>query len=226
MVVAPDITEAAELAGKSVALRTSGRPHALMLRLKAMGLEGKVETVMAPDAEVGRWGQWKKVASGECAATFISSIYMRPALAAGLVVLDAASVPVVGHYAQACRTSFAAANDDLIRTYMQAVIHALCWLKLRREEALEFAAGEPMRLMGIADRGEFEWRFDAIVDPLQLKPYPTPDAVANMYEIACAEYPACEGLNPLALWDLHWLKQLDDAGFVDRLVASLTRPPG
>ncbi len=222
MVVAPGIGDPAQLVGKNIAVRTSGRFHAVVLRLRAMGLEGRVNIVMVPDAEVGRWCQWKKVESGECAATFISSLYMKPALQAGLKVMAAAPVPVVSHYAQACLTSFAAANDELVRDYMKGVVHAMCWLKLRRAEALEFAAGEPMALMGMSDRAEFEWRFDAIVKPLQLKPYPTPQAVINMYEMASAEFPNCEGLNPLALWDLHWVKQLDDAGFIDQLVATLS----
>src|SRR5207244_3067321 len=129
LVVASDIRDPEQLRGKSVAIRTSGRPHAIMLRLRAMGLEDSIEKVPVADADVGRWGQWKKVHSGECAATFMSSIYMKPALDAGLKVLPSASVPVVSHYSQACLTSFAAANDELMRDYMKAVVHALYWLK-------------------------------------------------------------------------------------------------
>jgi hypothetical protein len=42
----------------------------------------------------------------------------------------------------------------------------------------------------------------------------------NTNEIAAEEYgPTVE--NPLTLWDLHWLKELDDEGFIDGLVANL-----
>jgi hypothetical protein len=57
-----------------------------------------------------------------------------------------------------------------------------------------------------------------VVSGLKLKPYPTPLAVANTYEIATLEYPHASGINPLALWDLHWVKELDDQGFIDRLL--------
>jgi hypothetical protein len=53
---------------------------------------------------------------------------------------------------------------------------------------------------------------------LKIRPYPTPQAIANTYEIATIEYPRAKGLNPLSLWDLHWVKELDDAGFIDDLV--------
>ena len=60
-------------------------------------------------------------------------------------------------------------------------------------------------------------RRDAIVAKLQLKPYPTPEAIAHTYEIAVKEYGA-QGINPMSLWDLHWVKTLDDEGFIDGLI--------
>lgn len=48
---------------------------------------------------------------------------------------------------------------------------------------------------------------------LQLKPYPTPGAIANTYEIAVKEYNA-QDINPMSLWDLHWIKELDDTGLL------------
>jgi hypothetical protein len=186
-----------------------------------MGLEGRVSTVIVPDSDVGRWGQWKKVVGGECVATFMSSLYLHDALAAGLHELNTPRVEVVGQFAQACLTSFAAANDDLMRRYVQSVIHALALMKLQRGAALEIVAQEPMRVMKLGGRQELERSFDAIVGPLQIKPYPTPKAIANSYEIAMAEYPGSEGLNPLAIWDIHWIKQLDDNGFIDALTAEM-----
>jgi hypothetical protein len=41
-----------------------------------VGLEGKVAVPIFKDADVGRWGQWKKVASGECIACFVDPLYL------------------------------------------------------------------------------------------------------------------------------------------------------
>jgi len=222
LVARSDVARVDQLAGGTVAIRSSGRPHASIIALREMGLEGKVDTVIVADSEVGRWGQWKKVARGECVATFMSSLYLPEALGAGLHELDTPGVEVIGQFAQACLTSFAGANDDLVSRYVKSVIHALALLKLRRDEALDIAGGEPMRLMKITDRAELARALDAIVDPLQIKPYPTPRAIANSYEIALAEYPGGEGLNPLTTWDIHWVKQADDSGFIDNLVQALS----
>jgi hypothetical protein len=222
LVVPADVKSVEALRGKKLAVRTSGRPHALVMWLRMMGLEHDMKIEMVDDREVGRWGQWKKVLSGECIATFMSDLYLPNALEAGLKVLPVPDLPVVAHYAQACLSKFAREQPDLLGNYVKAVIHAVCLMILRPEEALEIAAGEPMRRMQITDRRELERQFRSIVKLLQLKPYPTPQAIANTFEIATAEFGAAD-INPLTLWDLHWVKQLDDAGYIDDLISQIKR---
>jgi hypothetical protein len=220
LVVPAEVQNVQALRGKSLAVRTSGRPHAVVMWLRMMGLENDMRIQMVSDDEVGRWGQWKKVLSGECMATFISDLYLPDALAAGLKVLPVADLPVVAHYAQACLSKFAREKADLLRDYTKAVIHAVCLMILRKHEALEIVAQEPMRRMKLADHRELERQFDSIVKLLQLKPYPTPQAIANTFEIATAEFGAAD-INPLTLWDLHWVKELDDHGFIDGLIRQM-----
>ncbi len=220
LVVRDDVKSVEAMRGKTLAVRASGRPHALMLWLKMMGLDKDVKIQIVSDDEVGRWGQWKKVVSGECVASFMSPLYLPHALAAGLKVLQVPDLQVVAHYAQACMAKFARENSDLMKDYMKAVIHAVCLMILRKDEAMEIVAQEPMKRMKITDWHELERQFDLIVKGLQLKPYPTPQAIANMFEIATAEFGAAE-INPLTLWDIHWVKELDDEGFIDDLIEQM-----
>ena len=222
LVIPAEVQSVEAFRGKSLAVRTSGRPHALVMWLRMMGLENEMKIQMVSDNEVGRWGQWKKILSGDCIATFMSDLYLPDALAAGLKVLPVADLPVVAHYAQACLSKFASEKADLLRDYIKAVIHAVCLMILRKDEALEIVAQEPMRRMKITDRHELERRFNSIVKLLQLKPYPTPHAIANTFEIATEEFGAA-GINPLTLWDLHWVKELDDNGFIDNLITRMKR---
>jgi len=108
-----------------------------------------------------------------------------------------------------------------MKEYLNSVIHALALLIYRRREAMEIIAHEPMRLMKITDRAELRRQVDSIAELLQVKPYPTIEAMVNTEEIAAQEYgPTVE--NPLTLWDLHWLKELDDEGFIDNLILRLS----
>jgi ABC-type nitrate/sulfonate/bicarbonate transport system substrate-binding protein len=52
------------------------------------------------------------------------------------------------------------------------------------------------------------------------KPYPQMAAVANAYELACIQDPRTRGVSPLTLWNLHYLRELDDSGFIDNLYAA------
>lgn len=55
------------------------------------------------------------------------------------------------------------------------------------------------------------------VAKLPMKPYPDPQAVINAYRLCCMKAPVAKELSPLALWDLHYLRELDDSGFIDQL---------
>lgn len=217
LVVPQTVRGVEEFRGRKFAVRSHGQPHAVTLWLRMMGLDRDVETVIVHDKEVGRWGQWKKVVTGECIATFMSPLYLPAALNAGLKVLPVPEIPIVGHFAQACLAEFARKNDALMRAYVKAVLQALSWLTARPSEALATLSEELKGAMGVDNDAELKRRFDSVVTGLNVRPYPTPQAIANSYEIATIEFPEAQGLNPLALWDLHWVKDLDDGGFIDGL---------
>jgi hypothetical protein len=218
LVVPQNVRGVEEFKAKTMSVRSSGQPHAVTLWLRMMGLEKDVATMIVDDDEVGRWGQWKKIVSGECVTTFMSPLYLPQALAAGLKVLPAPEIPIVGHFAQACLSEFARQRAGLLRDYVKAVLHALVWLTWRQDDAFAALASDLRDCMRLENDSELKRRFDSVVNGIKIKPYPTPEAIANTYEIATLEYPEANGLNPLSLWDLHWVKELDDEGFIDGLV--------
>jgi hypothetical protein len=226
LVVPPALQTLAELRGTTMAVRAQGQPFAATLWLRMLGLEQEVRTVVIDDKDIGRWGQWKKLVSGECSATFMSPLYLDEALRAGLKVLPAPEIPIIGHFAQACLGPFARDHAELMREYMKAVVHALAWLIQRPGEAYAALQAELEPMMKLTMAGALRRRFDSVVAGLNLKPYPTPQGVANTYEIATLEYPEAKGINPLSLWDLHWVKELDDDGFIDAVATSLPRESG
>jgi hypothetical protein len=222
LVVPHYVQSAAEFKGKTMAVRAHGQPHAVTLWLRLMGLENDVATVIVHDKDVGRWGQWKRIVSEECIATFMSPLYLPEALDAGLKVLPVPEIPIVGHFAQACLAEFAKTHSELLRVYTKAIIHALSWLTLRSEDALTALASDLRACMKPESDAELKRRFGSVVSGLKIRPYPTPQAIANTYEIATIEFPDAKGLNPLTLWDLHWVKELDDDGFIDQLADRLS----
>jgi hypothetical protein len=60
------------------------------------------------------------------------------------------------------------------------------------------------------------YRYGAL-ERMPRKPYPDAQAVINAYDLGCIKSPEAKQLSPLALWDLHYLRQLDNSGYIDRL---------
>lgn len=55
------------------------------------------------------------------------------------------------------------------------------------------------------------------VAKLAVKPYPDIQAVANAYRLCCLKDATAKELSPMSMWDLHFLRQLDNCGFIDEL---------
>ena len=103
LVVQQSFNSLDDLKGKTMAVRDLGRPHRITLWLRKVGLERDVKTVIVSDKAVGRWKQWTKVLSGECAACFMAPIYLPAALAAGLKIFPAEEAEIVKIGRASCR---------------------------------------------------------------------------------------------------------------------------
>ncbi len=219
LMVPAAVNDVSELRGKTIAVRSSGRPDSIYMRLKAAGLDPR-DTVLVADADVGRWNQWQKVVSGECAAVFMAPLYMPAAEAAGLKVLPMPDLPMVGNYGHACLTRFATENDALMEEYVRAVVHAICLLKFRPAEALAVVLAAPTTEQG-ADAAELERRIGVVARTLNTTPFPSDEAIANTHTIAVAEDPAAAGVDPRTLWNARWVERSERSGFIAGLVAEL-----
>jgi hypothetical protein len=70
---------------------------------------------------------------------------------------------------------------------------------------------------GALDRAAAEALYDELAPRLDAKLYPSLNAVFNVYEEAKRQSKDAEKIHPLALWDMHFLREIDDEGFIDEL---------
>jgi hypothetical protein len=54
---------------------------------------------------------------------------------------------------------------------------------------------------------------------LLVKPYPLPAAIQNVYELDVAKDPNMARVGALEPWDLHYLREIKDSGFIEALYA-------
>ncbi|HZT06357.1 MAG TPA: hypothetical protein VFC51_04955 [Chloroflexota bacterium] len=172
-----------------------------------------VEWVVVADymGEEFRQAQLKAMHDGTADATFVTGSteeYERN----GFHVLRLEPLPMIT--GPTITTSFTAlaAKDRLGERLVKAMILTIHFAKTHQGEAQQILGGPSLAFPEGGNRGRA-----ASMARLPLKPYPDPVAVANAYELCCMQYPIAREVSPLALWDLHYLRELDYSGFIDEL---------
>jgi len=130
---------------------------------------------------------------------------------AGFSVLQLARLPMIN--GPTLTTTVTALNkyDRFGERLVLAQVLGIHFARTRKEETEKIIEGLKQR--------EPEARSVSYnsVAKLLAKPYPDHRAVANAYRLCCMKTSEAEQISPLALWDLHYLRQLDNSGFIDRL---------
>jgi ABC-type nitrate/sulfonate/bicarbonate transport system substrate-binding protein len=57
------------------------------------------------------------------------------------------------------------------------------------------------------------------LERMPVKPYPDAQAIINAYDLGCMKSLEARKLSPMALWDLHYLRELDNSGYINKLYA-------
>ena len=136
----------------------------------------------------------------------------------GFYILDLPTLPMVN--GPTITTGYEALykKDRLAERLVKAAVLTIHYAKMHPDEAqklLDARLGKPY-----TERGG---RATGAIGRLPMKPYPSTAAVANAYELCVMHHPGTETISPMALWDLHYLRDLDLSGFIDELVTEQDR---
>lgn len=203
LLVASDVNSFDDLKGRVFAIRGQG-PQELINRLwlRDMGLHDAVETVVISEDEVGRWGQWQKVVSGDAAGTFVTHLYADEPLAAGLKELPLEPYGFIGNMTLTTSRSILAAKHEAMEQVVRATFDAVRIFKTDRARALGIMSGEPARLLSAERDFQLERMYDILRDELSDAPVPNAQGILNTYRMVLARSPELASYNPLLGWDL------------------------
>jgi ABC-type nitrate/sulfonate/bicarbonate transport system substrate-binding protein len=136
--------------------------------------------------------------------------------AAGLKLIDVEPLPMIHFTTISSSLRFVEKHPDIVERFLKGLIEGIHFFKTRPKEAIRIIRERstkrgPMNLeqATITHRG--------LADILEPKLYPKMGAIANVYEEAIRQDKDAEKINPMELWDLHYIRRLDDMGFVDAL---------
>jgi len=219
LVVKPGIRSVQDLRGKKIVADklTSHAGLNIWLYLKQEGLDvdrGDVELVELRGSSEDRW---KKVLSGEFDGTFVTIPHDSRAAKAGAHVIEARAIPMIRGVTLTTKTSFVKSHPEEVRQLTKGLVDAIHFFLTRKQKTLEILKEHATPILKLQSDEEVETLYDEWARSLERKPYPNLEAISNVFKLAVRRDPEIAGYNPLALWDTHFVRELDDSGYIDKL---------
>jgi len=219
LVVGPGIDSVQDLRGKKVVVDklTSHAGLNIWLFLREEGLHvdrGDVELVEHRGSSEERW---KRVLSREFAGTFVSIPHDARALKAGAHVIPVRAMPMVRGVTLTTTMTFVKSHEEEIRRLIRGFVDAIHFFLTQKAETLEILKEYAAPILHLQSDAEIDSLYVEWALSLERKAYPSLEAISNVFQLAVRRNPEIEGFNPLALWNTHYLRELDDSGYVDRL---------
>ncbi|MGH7835507.1 MAG: ABC transporter substrate-binding protein [Candidatus Binatia bacterium] len=150
------------------------------------------------------------VKSGEADACLVTPPNDVLAKRAGLKVIPIPPLPMIYFTTISTGSAFAAKHPDIVERFLKGVAEGIHFFKTQKEKVtavlrnkLEDEEREPEMVEAL---------YNHLAPLLEPTLYPTVAAIQNVFELAVHDHPECAKVNPLSLWNLHYLRRLEDAG--------------
>lgn len=204
---------------------TKGRHPGLndWLYLKQNGLEEERE-----DFEMVRFGSFAKderrksmdmmdaVDTKEVDACFLMQPKLEFARRAGLKVIDIPAQPMIFFTTISSSLPFVQKHPDITKRVLMALLDGVAFFKTEPERTIDIIMRRHDQ-EGKLDLDGATKVYNDLAPILEPKLYPTLTAIENVYEEAKRQSKDAERIHPLALWDFHFLREIDDTGYIDQL---------
>jgi ABC-type nitrate/sulfonate/bicarbonate transport system substrate-binding protein len=219
LVVAHGIRSVMDLTGKKVAVDklTSHAGLNVWLFLRQEGLDADRGDVDLVELRGPAEERWKRVLSGEFAGTFVTLPHDTRAERAGAHVIRVRAMPMIRGVTLTTTMSFVKNHEAKIRLLIRGFVDAIHFFITRRQETLEILKEHASPILHLQSDEEVETLYEEWAHSLERKPYPAIEAIANVFRLAVRRNPEIASFNPLALWDSHYVRELDDSGYIDQL---------
>lgn len=219
MVAADRINSVKALKGKKIVTgKITG--HAglnIWLFLRQEGLDvdkGEVELVAAPGSAEERW---RRVLKGEFDATFVGSPYDMRATRAGAHVIRVRAMPMIRGVTLTTTMNFVKSHEAQVRRLIRGVVDTIHFFLNKRDETQDILRRHMPSILHLENDEEVATLYKEWTKSMERRPYPRLEAIANVFQLALKQNPEIAGFNPLAMWNTHYIRELDDSGYIDQL---------
>jgi hypothetical protein len=221
LIARSEISELKQLEGRKILNNGNPAPCVmgnLIEALRDAGVDAsKIEFVSLEETEVKRYLALDMLARGAVDAADVDIPFDLVAKKKGLNVLELPDRPVIHNTTICASMDFVRRNEDRVIAFLKALLEAIHFFKTERRKVCEILSRELAPLLHLQEEDEVEYLHQQWSRLLLAKPYPHPLAIWNVYNLDVGNNPDVNFIAPLEIWDTHYLRQIDDSGFIDHL---------
>ena len=179
------------------------------------------ERVELPDGtmHLNRKSLMDMVKDGDVDACFMTLPSLEYAKRGGLKVIDLTPQPMVFFMTVSTSKKMVDECPDVIERMLKGVLEGIAFFKIEKEKTIQILMDKHKK-EGDLDREMAEKLYNDFAPILEPKLYPGLDALNNVYQEALKQDEKAGDaarIHPLALWDFHFLREIDDSGFINDL---------
>jgi ABC-type nitrate/sulfonate/bicarbonate transport system substrate-binding protein len=182
-----------------------------------------VREVRTDEGPIGRNAKAKSltqmVQDGDVDACFLNEPRREQAIRKGLKVIDIPAQDMIFFMTISSSMKLMKEQPELVKRMLKSVIEGIHFFKTKREETIKILMTHHKK-EGDLDREIAMKVYEDLGSRLEPKLYPSLPAVYNVYQEALKQDEKngdAKKIHPLALWDVHLLREIDDSGFIDDL---------
>lgn len=159
---------------------------------------------------------WQAVLNRKVNAAFISEPATFFATAAGLKLIDIEPLPMIFFTTLSTSMKFANSHPEIVERFIKGVIEGIHFFKTQPERAIR-TLRERYDGEGKLDQQQATALHATLAAALEPKLYPALPALSNVYQEAVRQDKDALRISPLELWDLRFVRELDNRGFIREL---------
>ena len=223
------INSIADLKHKKVGSKGSHPGLNDWIYLKQRGLDvdkDQVELIkQVPDGQLDDKGDQRNdtlddwVASGYVDAALITPPRSLLAEKRGLKAIDIDPLPMIWFTTVSSSLKFVEKHPDIVERFLKALMEGIAFFKTQPEKTIKILK-ERHTNEGVMDEATARTMYVELARILEPKLYPSLQPVSNVYEEAVRQDKDALKVAPMALWNTHHIRKIDDTGFVDQLYKS------
>jgi len=168
------------------------------------------------EENTNRGEKWEWIRAGRADAKFLTPPKSIQAGNEGMKIIEIEPLPMIHFTTLSTSRKFVESHPDVVERFLKGLMEGIAFFKQEPEKTKKIIKTRH-NSEGQLDDGMVEIVYNELADALEPKLYPTLAAIDNVYQEALRQDPEAASINPLSVWDLHYVKKLDDSGFVDSL---------